>query len=114
MWSVGSTTGQGQTLVEGTQTATLTHNGVNWKYSNKGAESSAGQAASVGVHQAQAAQTNAITITGSGIKIYKAMNGNNGYQTYIKGAPTARAEAEGITVKITLVPNTLTASSVKK
>ena len=38
------------------------------------------------------------------------MNGNNGYQTYIKSAPTARAD-EGITVTITLVPNTLPASS---
>ena len=39
------------------------------------------------------------------------MNGTKGYQTYIKGATGARADEAGITVTITLVPNTLTSSS---
>ena len=38
------------------------------------------------------------------------MNGSNGYQTYIKEAPTSRAN-DDITVTITLVPNTVTTSS---
>ena len=90
------TTG-GQPLAESTQTATLTHNGVNWKYSNP-----------KGGTTGRADQTNEITITGTGIKIYKAMNGQNGYQTYIGKED---GTGTGITVKITLVPNTLPASS---
>ena len=39
------------------------------------------------------------------------MNGSNGYQTYIDPTKaTARTEADGVTVTITLVPNTLTSS----
>ena len=84
-WSVSSSSG-GQTLADSTQAATLTHNGVNWQYSNKGG---------------QTGQTNEITITGTGIKIYKAMNGQNGYQTYIGKED---GTGTGITVKIVIVP----------
>ena len=101
-WSVSSSSGQGQPLATNTQTATLTHNGVNWSYKNPAATSSAA---------GRAASDNSITITGTGIKIYKAMSGSTGYQTYIKEATGARADEAGITVTITLVPNTLPASS---
>ena len=89
------------------QQATKTHNGVTWTYSNPKGAAAAGA-------KADEAQSNAITITGK-VNIYKAMNGNKGYQTYIKNATGARAE-EGITVTITLMPNTLPAQpqNVKK
>ena len=94
-WHIGSS--DGRPLAIDTITATLIHNGVEWTYSNP-------KGGTTGRADQTTAQTNEITITGTGINIYKAMNGNNGYQTYIKGAPTARAEADGITVKIVLVP----------
>ena len=80
-WNITAPSGtpsQGQTLANSTQAATLTHNGVNWQYSNpKGAA-----AGSTG-RQSSGQADNSITITGSGIKIYKAMSGSNGYQTYL-------------------------------
>ena len=80
------------TLAQDTTSATKTHNGVKWTYNN---DNTTGGAA--------AGKTNKITITGTGINIYKAMSGSIGYQTYIKSTTGARAD-DGITVTITLVP----------
>ena len=103
----GGALGNNNSLANTTKTATKTHNGVTWTYSNPKGAAAAGA-------KADEAQSNAITITGK-VNIYKAMNGNKGYQTYIKNATGARAE-EGITVTITLMPNTLPAQpqNVKK
>ena len=99
-WTITQPSGTpGTTITETTQTAKKTHNGVTWTYSNKCATG------------ATAATSNEITITGENINIYKAKSGNNGYQTYINNAPTARADEGKVTVKITLVPNTATSSS---
>lgn len=103
-WSNTTTT---TTITNTTQQATKTHNGVTWTYNNPAAASSTGR-------QSGEAQTdNSITIEGK-VNIYKAMSGTTGYQTYINNAPTARADEGKVTVKITLVPNTVTASSAKK
>ena len=86
-----------------TASATKQHNGVKWTYTNGG--TTPGAAAGP---QGQAAQTdNSITITGSKIKIYKAKNGQNWYQTYINKDPNAQTGKDTsteVTVKITLVP----------
>lgn len=76
-------------LESSTTSATKTHNGVECTYSNN------------------MMALPSLTITGS-IKIYKDMNSNNGYQTYIKGADGL---GKGITVKITLVPASTTPSA---
>ena len=83
-----------------TQTATKTHNGVNWKYTNNGV----GTGVAPGV-KADKATSNAITIEGK-VKIYKAMSGTTGYQTYINKDPNAATarEEQTVTVTIILVP----------
>ena len=58
-----------------TTSATLTHNGVKWTYSNPSASSTG--------RDGNGTTDNAITITGQ-VNIYKAMNGSTGYQTAFK------------------------------
>ena len=70
-------------ITASTTSATLKHNGVTWTYSNPGTNQ-------------------AITITGTGINIYKSKNGNNGYQTYF--GTTEANKPKDVTVTITLVP----------
>ena len=70
-----------------TTSATLTHNGVTWNYKKD-------------------TSNNEITITGTGINIYKAKNGNNGYQTYFAAPSSGTNPTQAVTVKITLVPKT--------
>ena len=86
-------------VIDSTDTsATLTHNGVTWKYAKGGTTGT----------------DNSITITGEGINIYKAKNGNNGYQTYFAAPNSGTNPTKAITVKITLVPNTAASQNVKK
>ena len=109
----GSST-ENQTLDTNTKEATKKHNGVKWTYKNPSASTSS-------TGRAESSTTNEITITGQ-VNIYKSviMSGNtvtSSYQTYIKnpsGTTTAADTSTGqVTVTITLVPKTTTATSRK-
>ena len=93
-WTVS---GQPKVIAESDTSATLTHNGVTWTYT-----------------KASSSSDNSITISGT-VNIYKSKNGTNGYyQTYFGTTDSGdKAKPKDVTVKITLVPNTLPASSLK-